>query len=740
MYDAALAAERVAAAAEAAHGGPVRIVLTARCEHHIRGIDDLDATIARLQAYQEAGADVLYAPGIVTADQIRSVVSSVDRPVNVLALPGVPTVAELAELGVARVSVGSGFSLVAYGALADAAKELLEQGTYGWWEQAGAAQGVPVGVRLLTAPADRAGNSVTALCYNGGVTSTCESQAAPAAMTLHVRYSSHLDLLADELAEQLATPPADPFEPIVVAVPTAGVRDWLTRRLAERLGVAANIVMPFPGRFLAAALGTPLDADDPWRGRPAGVGRARRARLGRRRRAGLARRSRRRRCRDATPRPGASPTCSTATPPLDRRSFSSGAAASSVTARSGAAVGGGDDADGGVGCRGIDPASQWQFDLWRAVRERVGEPSPAERLPDLVPSAPRRRDRAGVADRRRDVRRRRAGADPDSTSSRRSPRSATSRCRWSPRRRRVGLRASPVDPARLMSRRTYDERSSDEAGHPLIDSWGRLGIETAALLRGVEHSGPTPGGSDDDPDAPPPATLLAHIQRDIRRDRPPTPYAGPPEYASRVSSLQVHACHGATRQLEVLRDVLGHLFTADPELRPSDVLVLCPDIGRFEPFAAAVFARGVLPVPVEGERPVARRREPDRGRARRHHAHGRRSMHHRRRARRRRPGAGPRAARHHGRRPRDVRHVDRPARHHVGPRRRAPARLARHRHRVGNVGVGARFAAARRRDAGTDEPAGVRRDRAARRRVRRRVWSRRGSSPSSSPGCARSAR
>ena len=83
-------------------------------------------------------------------------------------------------------------------------------------------------------------------------------------MTLHVRYSSHLDLLADELAEQLATPPADPFEPIVVAVPTAGVRDWLTRRLAERLGVAANIVMPFPGRFLAAALGTPLDADDPW--------------------------------------------------------------------------------------------------------------------------------------------------------------------------------------------------------------------------------------------------------------------------------------------------------------------------------------------------------------------------------------------------------------------------------------------------------------------------------------------
>ena len=140
MYDTELATARVAAAAEAAHGGPVRMVLTARCEHHIRGVDDLDATIARLQSYQEAGADVLYAPGIVTADQIRAVASSVDRPVNVLALPGVPPVAELAELGVARVSVGSGFSLVAYGALANAAKELLEQGAYGWWEQAGAAR------------------------------------------------------------------------------------------------------------------------------------------------------------------------------------------------------------------------------------------------------------------------------------------------------------------------------------------------------------------------------------------------------------------------------------------------------------------------------------------------------------------------------------------------------------------------------------------------------------------------
>lgn len=140
IYDIGLAKARVEAAAEAAHGGAVRLVLTARAENQLRGVDDLDDTITRLQAYQEAGADVLYAPCLYTRDDVARVVDSVDRPVNVLALPGVPPVAELAELGVARVSVGSGFSLVAYGALARAAKELLEEGTYGWWEQAGAAK------------------------------------------------------------------------------------------------------------------------------------------------------------------------------------------------------------------------------------------------------------------------------------------------------------------------------------------------------------------------------------------------------------------------------------------------------------------------------------------------------------------------------------------------------------------------------------------------------------------------
>ncbi len=130
IYDAGLAAERVAAAAEAAHG---TLVLTARAENYLHGRPDLADTIARLQSYQSAGADVVYAPGVTTVDDIRAIVSSVDVPVNVLALPGVPPVPELATLGVGRVSVGGAFTWAAFGALAEAARELREEGTYGYF-------------------------------------------------------------------------------------------------------------------------------------------------------------------------------------------------------------------------------------------------------------------------------------------------------------------------------------------------------------------------------------------------------------------------------------------------------------------------------------------------------------------------------------------------------------------------------------------------------------------------------
>lgn len=133
LYDVAVAAERVAAAADAAGG----MVLTARAENFLRERDpDLADVIARLQAYQEAGADVLYAPGLADPGDITRVVAAVDRPVNVLAWPGLGSVPQLAAAGVARISVGGAFAYVALAALASAGRELLA-GNFGYLDLMG---------------------------------------------------------------------------------------------------------------------------------------------------------------------------------------------------------------------------------------------------------------------------------------------------------------------------------------------------------------------------------------------------------------------------------------------------------------------------------------------------------------------------------------------------------------------------------------------------------------------------
>jgi len=136
IYHLTMAVERVAAAVAAAHGGDVHLVLTARAENHLHGRHDLADTVARLRAYQEAGADVLFAPGVTRLEDIRRIVDSVDRPVNVLALPGTPPVTELAAAGVGRISVGGAFAFAALGAVVDAARELIDEGTYHFREQA----------------------------------------------------------------------------------------------------------------------------------------------------------------------------------------------------------------------------------------------------------------------------------------------------------------------------------------------------------------------------------------------------------------------------------------------------------------------------------------------------------------------------------------------------------------------------------------------------------------------------
>ena len=121
-----VATERVAAAASAADDAGM--VLTARCENLLHGVQDLDDTIARLQVYRRAGAHAVYAPGLVDLAQIARVVHETGAPVNVLLLPGGPSVTQLAEVGVRRVSLGSGLSTVAYGAMVAAARMVLSDG------------------------------------------------------------------------------------------------------------------------------------------------------------------------------------------------------------------------------------------------------------------------------------------------------------------------------------------------------------------------------------------------------------------------------------------------------------------------------------------------------------------------------------------------------------------------------------------------------------------------------------
>ncbi|CAN5609413.1 isocitrate lyase/phosphoenolpyruvate mutase family protein [soil metagenome] len=123
-FDTAVARVRAAADSAAAHG----VLLTARCENHLHGINDLDDTVRRLCAYRDAGAGAVYAPGLTDLAEIERVVTSVAVPVNVLLWPGGPTVPQLADVGVRRVSVGGALARIAHGAVVKAAQQLLAEG------------------------------------------------------------------------------------------------------------------------------------------------------------------------------------------------------------------------------------------------------------------------------------------------------------------------------------------------------------------------------------------------------------------------------------------------------------------------------------------------------------------------------------------------------------------------------------------------------------------------------------
>ncbi|MHA6784243.1 exodeoxyribonuclease V subunit gamma [Pseudonocardia saturnea] len=388
---------------------------------------------------------------------------------------------------------------------------------------------------------------------------------------LRVHRAERADTLAEALADVLASPLEDPFATEVVAVPAKGVERWLAQRLSHRLGtgrgaggVCAGVAFPSPASVVATAIAgaTGTDpSDDPWRPErlvwplleviDAAAGEPWCAALG----AHLAGHGR----RWATARAVAELFASYAAHRPEML----------LAWRDGA------DAPGDLG---------WQSELWRRVRARLGVPGPAERL--LVAAAALREapERAGLPTRLS------VFGPTRLTTEHRTVLAALAAHRavhlWLPHPSpALWERVRAVAPATVPHRRA--DPTAAAVTHPLLSSLGRdvremqLGLLTTGAAF-TDHHHPAPD---------PPPTLLGALQRELRDDRAPVA-PGPVGPTAPDTSVQVHACHGAHRQVEVLREVVLGLLAADPTLEPRDVLVMCPDIETFAPLISASFGLG----------------------------------------------------------------------------------------------------------------------------------------------------
>ncbi|MCK6210145.1 exodeoxyribonuclease V subunit gamma [Georgenia sp. EYE_87] len=390
---------------------------------------------------------------------------------------------------------------------------------------------------------------------------------------LHLHRSERADALVPPLAALLADPPEDPFAPDVVAVPTRGVERWLAQRLSHHLGagpdgepgVCANVTFGSPHRLvgdvLTASLGLGGD-DDPWQAErltwpllevvDAVLGEAWAAPLARYvgadddeirrgRRLGLARHLARLFAAYASQRPDL----------ID------------AWAR-------GLDEDGAG-----DPVPDdlaWQPQLWRRLRDHVGVTSPGERLPEALRTIAERPDVVDLPDRL-------SVFGPT-----RLPEDQLRVLTALADHRDVHLwlpHPSPVLWDRVAAAGTTPRRRSAQpavAEHPMLASMARDAVELQRRLGAapaVHHPAEAPAG-----------TLLGALQQRLRQDDPDAP---PHRLAPGDRTVQVHACHGRTRQVEVLREVLAGLFAEDPTLEPRDVIVMCPDIESIAPTVAATF-------------------------------------------------------------------------------------------------------------------------------------------------------
>ena len=413
-------------------------------------------------------------------------------------------------------------------------------------------------------------------------------------MTLDLRIAARPEVLVDALAERLAVPTDDPFAPDLVVVPNAGMREWVATRLIDRLGVLAGIEFVFPAALTRRTLGLPDPDVDPWR--PERLAwhalglMVDGADLGRTPWEGL------------PPRPWA--VARRVADLLERTASQRPDLAAGWLAEAG---------DAGLGA-----AHGWQPTMWRALRERVGVPTPAERLLAALDGDAPAGHGAAVGD----------GAGVAALPARLSVLGLSSLTApfasvlvHVARDRDVLVLATTASDAAVreaLAARTpgadggadarallvAPPRASDVRldTHPLLASWGRPALEAATmlarlpgeptLLDGGADAGGDGAGADGAGADGASASQLARLQAEVRGAVPVVP-RGLDRDRGGDGSVQVHACHGLARQLEVLRDALLHAMEADPTLEPRDVAVLCADLEAVAPLAGPILGADV---------------------------------------------------------------------------------------------------------------------------------------------------